>query len=250
MKADVSDLFDKRRNVSGNAYRARFDAKVIDLDKGGATGYIAKYISKNINGAGINTPGASEEADRVTAWASLWRIRQFQQIGGPPVGVWRELRRSSEASEDEMLEAARQAADDGDWLAYTKIQGGNINRMAMPIKIFTEKSVDQKTGKARLNRYGEPIERVKGVGLRFSNRDISALEPSECLDVDKMESSNLAEGISFADIARITTRFNDWRIHPREYVPHEQSYLEADSLQCPDAPVLISRAEPRHLGLV
>ncbi|MCK7597076.1 replication endonuclease [Microbulbifer sp. CAU 1566] len=83
-------------NESG-AQKRRFTVKYIDPNKGTAAGYIAKYIVKNIDGEHVGEDlyghDAIESAIRIRAWASTWKIRQFQQIGGPSVSASRESRR-------------------------------------------------------------------------------------------------------------------------------------------------------------
>ncbi len=177
--AILRDYALKEDGDEAGAAQHRFEAVTIDPRQGSATGYLAKYISKNVDGFGLAQDEASglaatEAAQRVRAWSSVWGIRQFQQIGGALVGVWRELRRleptehalSDTLPDRELLEQARIAADASDWCAYLTLQGGaEVNRKAQPIRVYTLEMLDPETGERLMNRYGEPKTRVKGLAL-------------------------------------------------------------------------------------
>lgn len=161
------------------ANRRRFTVKKIDREKGSAVGYVLKYICKNIvpelpNGEDLgditdqgNVVGpAVDTVSRIQSWASLWAIRQFQFIGTPPIGPWRELRRLRDPLLDmPALEAMRQAADDGDWHTYACLYRSHkpqIIRRSEALEAL--RNNDEQAALEALNKYGEPIFRV--IGLR------------------------------------------------------------------------------------
>jgi hypothetical protein len=152
------------------AIKHRFTCERIDTAKGSATGYIAKYISKNIDGLKEDGEGmgldfasgksATDASQRVRAWAKVWRIRQFQQIGGPSVTVWRELRRLGKGKDGrlqlELFEHPRSAADRGLWALFWLLQGGpDVPRRELSLKPMY---VEGATG-----RYGDAAVQIKGV---------------------------------------------------------------------------------------
>ncbi len=191
--AVVEDYFtEEDRGELVNGITPRVEYKRMDKKKGTATGYIAKYISKNIDGYQLddNEDGesAASEAISACAWASLWGIRQFQPIGGAPVGIWRELRKlpstnikskkennaldgkndsdekavtpeiksfSDLQQEKHPLELARYCADIGNWSMYLEAMGGIFcPRSLMPVSLLYKESE---------NSYGEIVNKTYGV---------------------------------------------------------------------------------------
>lgn len=129
----------------GNNTGPRFKSELINPRKGTPTSYIAKYISKNIDGRGLAKEISKEtgkslrdSAEHVSAWASLHRVQQFRFFGIPGRQAYRELRllagQAARAQSDNKagapvlenarLDAVLAAADAGCFATYIMKQGG------------------------------------------------------------------------------------------------------------------------------
>ncbi|HHQ6075797.1 TPA: replication endonuclease [Enterobacter hormaechei subsp. steigerwaltii] len=133
------------REELGSNTGPRFKSELINPRKGTPTSYIAKYISKNIDGRGLageisKETGKSlrDNAENVNAWASLHRVQQFRFFGIPGRQAYRELRllagqaarKQSDCKagaavlDNPRLDAVLAAADAGCFATYIMKQGG------------------------------------------------------------------------------------------------------------------------------
>lgn len=158
------------------------------MDRGGAAGYVAKYIAKSVghvaltdhqdlvNGDQIKMEFGEETSQghqRVDAWAACWGIRQFQTIGMPSVTAWRELRRVSKDQLDlfnqegdlQTMSAYRACHRQGnlraDWRVFMEAMGGH----ALKRHEWHLRTVTTMVEEGQVNRYGEAVEVGRIVGL-------------------------------------------------------------------------------------
>src|SRR5882672_12980 len=157
--------------LSGEAGATDHRGKVerIDAAKGSATGYVAKYVSKNIHGKGAianerdheSGTGVAEGIERVETWASVHGIRQFQQIGGPQVTLWREARRLRNRVDDPDIEVARQCADSGRWREFVQCVGGIHAGRRTNLKLLKVETGER-------DRYGD-CKPARVIGLQWAS---------------------------------------------------------------------------------
>ncbi len=147
------------------ALENRCDVKKLDLDDRSPTGYIAKYIAKNIDGdsVGVDHETGEDSASsslRVKAWASIWAIRQFQAIGNTPQTIYREFRRLPKALTEEypkQAEQARKAADEGDYAEFIRANGGLfVSRKELPFRAMH-------VIRTKFSQYGEDVKKLVGI---------------------------------------------------------------------------------------
>lgn len=160
---DSEELYNSLGQPKFNAMKARFEAKILDGTEGGAVAYLAKYISKNVDGFGLD--GLTDSDNRkaklqdtvknVTAWSRNFCFRQFQFQKTPSVTVWRELRRIQDEQEYCTFEKARRAADNGFFSAYFDYMGGH----RLPQSMRTIKPMKE----TKENKYGESVPVIVGV---------------------------------------------------------------------------------------
>ena len=164
------------------AQKNRVKVEYIDPKKGSATGYIAKYIAKNIDGKDVGEDlygfDAIDSATRIRAWASNWNIRQFQSIGGPSVTVWREARKFAnqelakeilETIGDDKLQQIIEAADKGDWQAFVELSGGPI----IPRKEQLLRAMHVRADKP--NKYGEITQKILGILYKGAQKIVTRI---------------------------------------------------------------------------
>ncbi|WP_244248724.1 replication endonuclease, partial [Vibrio fluvialis] len=177
-------------NESGAA-KYRFKAEKIDFSKGSAVGYVAKYLSKNIDGQHIDKDihsgqSGQDAAQSVVSFNRINGVRQFQFYGGPSVTAWREMRRFREEfkeddavilgnqfTEDEhfVLETIRRAADDGDFKRFIMAMGGVfVKRKEQTLTTAYVKKINV-DGLFKQTRYGDEMSAAIH-GLMFRGKTI------------------------------------------------------------------------------
>ena len=163
----------------------RFKSLPIDPELGAAA-YCAAYVSKNIDGFQLDVDleanlSAVDGATRATAWARLYRIRQFQQFGCVGATAWRELCRLRTAPADcePALRDFWRAADSGDFGQFIR-----LSRQHGGVSLY--RADTDFSGQELRNGWGEKTTKIRGI----------------CLSAEPL--------------TRLQTRTRDWSIVPKQ----------------------------------
>ncbi|HCT8189735.1 TPA: replication endonuclease [Morganella morganii] len=215
------------------AQKHRF--KCEHMNRGGAVSYIAKYISKNIDGYALdgeidNDTGKplSDTAAAVTAWAATWRIPQFQFYNLPSKGAYRECRKLRGISIAEQIgdvaEKVRFAADKGFFDEYILSQGGPCTPRDLQTVRVARRAAD------RLNQYDEEVPEVFGIYSPVFGGDVVKTRERKYQIVKKHDSQNPAPAAVGFDFNLLKGGIAD----PRSPVNNCGSVISADGDKSPD----------------
>lgn len=236
-RAQVIDIMRKKAlAVDGKeqgAQKHRF--KCEHMNRGGAVSYIAKYISKNIDGYALdgeidNDTGKplSDTAAAVTAWAATWRIPQFQFYNLPSKGAYRECRKLRGVSIAEQIgdvaEKVRFAADKGFFDEYILSQGGPCTPRDLQTVRVARRTAD------RLNQYDEEVPEVFGIYSPVFGGDVVKTRERKYQIVKKHDSQNPAPVAVGFDFNLLKGGIAD----PRSPVNNCGSVISTDGDKSPD----------------
>jgi hypothetical protein len=204
-------------NEPGAAER-RFKVEFIDPAKGSAVGYVAKYVSKSIDGEGVDTDEETDEtgkgaAPRIIAWARTWGIRQFQFFGVPPITPTREMYRLKEVDvQSPGLVAAHKATKANDYGAWLHA----CESFELCFKsIYTEH---------KSTRYDdETVQRIRGLTARANDL---ALPASFTTRTEELRIEPRKAEVASGEVSPPWTRFNNCA--PVDFIEFLQTEIETD----------------------